>query len=541
MIGGSQPGAGNVIANNAGDGIRTGYTPAGSQQTEVATGVIVEGNVIGASSDTGGTGANHIGIELFGSGHVIGGTAPGAGNFIGSNRIGIAMSATNTSIPSSNSILGNEIASNVEGSIFVTGSDHQIGGLASSAGNHIYGTQRAVVVFGAQSVRNRIWSNLIDGTTLPIDLGGDGATPNDFGDTDAGPNNFQNFPEVTTIQPVGANTVINGELHSAPSSTFTLQFFADLEGDQHQKLLNTQSVTTDANGSAKWQFSYPGKIVVLSFTATATDAAGNTSEGRPPGVATRLANISTRAAVGTGDNAMIGGFIIRSDTSKKLIVRALGPSLNLPNRLGDPFLEIYDASGSLIASNNDWKLGQQQEIIDSGIPPSNDRESAIVISLPNGNYTARVRGANGETGLGVVEVYELGNFPADAGRLVNISTRGFVGEGDNVLIGGFINPGFSDLKIIVRAIGPDLTAVGVPGALPDPTLELRNQNGVLFASNDNWREGQQEQEIENTQIAPGDDRDSAIVAFPSPGNWTAIVRGKNGATGLALIEFYQLP
>jgi parallel beta-helix repeat protein len=538
VIGGSQPGAGNVIANNGADGIRTGYTPAGSQQTEVATGVIVQGNLIGASSDTGGTGTNRNGIELFGSGHVIGGTVPGAGNLIGSNRVGIAMSATNVSVPSSNSILGNEIAWNVDGSIFVTGSDHQIGGLAPGAGNYIHGLQRAIVVFGAQSLRNRILSNLIDDSEPPIDLGGDGPTANDFGDTDTGPNNLQNFPEVTSFQTAGGNTVINGELHSAASSTFTLQFFGDLEGNPHQKLLNTQSVTTDTSGFANWQFSYPGKIVVLSFTATATDAEGNTSESRPMSPPTRFANISTRAAVGTGDNAMIGGFIIRSDSSKKLIIRALGPSLNIPGRLADPYLEIYDEAGMLLAKNDDWKNGQQQEVIDSGVPPANDRESAIVTSLPNGNYTARVRGANGETGIGVVEVYELGQFPADAGRLVNISTRGFVGLDDNVLIGGFIMSGFSDRGVMVRAIGPDLTAAGVPGALQDPTLELRNQNGVLVASNDDWRT--QEQQIQATQIPPGDDRDSALVADLFPGNFTAIVRGKNGATGLALVEFYNL-
>jgi parallel beta-helix repeat protein len=541
VIGGSQAGAGNVIANNGSDGIRTGYTPAGSQQTEVATGVIVQGNLIGASSQSGGV-SNHIGIELFGSGHVIGGPAPGAGNLIGANGTGIIMSATNASKPSASSIQGNEIAWNIEGGIFVTGSDHQIGGLAPGAGNHIQSNHFGIAIFGAQSIRNRILSNLIEknGTSTGIDLGGDGPIPNDFGDSDTGPNNLQNFPDVTSFQAAGGNTVVKGELHSRPSTTFTLQFFGDLEGVQEQKLLNTQIVTTDADGSATWQFSYPGKIGLLSLTGTATDADGNTSETRPMSPPVRFANLSTRSVVGTGDNAMIGGFIIRSDTAKKMIIRALGPSLNVPERLADPYLEFYDAGGALLASNNDWKLGQQQEVMDSGIPPTNDRESAIVASLPEGNYTARVRGANGETGIGIVEVYELGDFPADAGLLVNISTRGFVGRDDNVLIGGIIIPGFNTLKIIVRAIGPDLAGFGVPGALQDPVLELHNQNGGLVASNDNWREGGQEQEIQSTNIPPGDERDSAIVAFPSPGNYTAIVRGKDGATGLALVEFYDL-
>ena len=540
VIGSPQAGAGNIIIRNGFAGIRTGYTPAGSQQTEVATGVIVQGNRIGASSETESGDRNGIGIELFGSGHLVGGTSPGTGNLIGSNRVGIRMQSTNTSSPSANSILGNEIAWSVEGGIFMTGSDHQIGGLAPGTGNNIHGIQRPIVVFGTQSLRNRILSNLINPPGLPIDLAGDGSTLNDLGDADTGANNLQNYPVVTGARTTGGSTIVDGALHSAPHSTFTLQFFGALAGVPQQKLLGTQTVVTDASGSATWQLSYPGTVLISSFGATATDADGNTSESRPANPHVRFANISTRAPVGTGDHAMIGGFIIRSDSSKDLIVRALGPSLTLPDRLADPFLEIYDDAGILLASNDNWKLGQQQEVIDTGIPPTNDHESAIVVSLPDGNYTARLRGANGETGIGVVEVYELGTFPADAGLLVNISTRGFVGENDNALIGGLIIPGFSDLKTIVRAIGPDLIPLGVPNALEDPTLEIRNQNGALVDSNDNWREGQLEQEIQNTGIPPGDDRDSAIVAFLDPGRYTAIVRGKNGATGLALVEFYEL-
>lgn len=533
VIGGSQPGAGNVITGNGGDGIRTGYTARGSQQTEVATGVIIQGNLIGSASDTGGTGTNHIGIELFGSGHVIGGAAPGEGNLIGSNRIGISMSATNGSVPSANSILGNEIAWNVEGSIFAVGSDHQIGGLAPAAGNYLHGIQRGIVIFGAQSVRNRILSNLINDTGLPIDLGGDGPTTNDFRDSDTGANNLQNFPEITRVETAGGNTTITGQLHSTPSITFTLQFFGVLEGDQHQKFLSTQTITTDAIGFATCQFTYAnGQPRLYGLSATATDAEGNTSESLPTSAPTQFANISTRALVGAGDNAMIAGFIIRSDASKKLIVRALGPSLDVPNKLANPYLEIYDDAGILVAKNDDWKTGQRQEVIDSGVAPVNDRESAIVISLPNGNYTARVRGANGETGIGVVEVYDLGVFPADTGRLANLSTRGLVGRDDDVLIGGLILREFSQAHVIVRALGPDLGASGIGGALQDPVLELRNQFGALLASNDDWPEG--------SQIPPNDSRDALIDIWLFYGNYTAIVRGKNGGTGLALVEFYDL-
>lgn len=252
----------------------------------------------------------------------------------------------------------------------------------------------------------------------------------------------------------------------------------------------------------------------------------------PVGQPNQFLNISTRAVVGTGDNAMIAGFIIRSDASKKVIVRALGPSLNVPNKLANPYLEITDSAGHLIANNDDWRNGQQQEVMASGLDPANDLESAIVLSLPDGNYTARVRSANGETGIGVVEVYDLGVYPADTGRFANLSTRGRVGRGDDVLIGGIILRGFSPAHVIVRAIGPDLAAYGVTDALQDPVLELRNQFGVLLASNDDWPTG--------SLIPPNDSRDAVIDIFLYYGNYTAVVQGKNGTTGLALVEFYDL-
>jgi hypothetical protein len=166
-------------------------------------------------------------------------------------------------------------------------------------------------------------------------------------------------------------------------------------------------------------------------------------------------------------------------------------------------------------------------------------ESAIVISLAAGSYTAQVRGVDGGTGTGIVEVYDLGDFPSDPGRLVNISTRGLVGVNDDALIGGFIVRGSNAEPVIIRAIGPDLTATGVPGALQDPTLELRDGSGTLVASNNDWRDTQ-EQEIIGTQIPPNDDRDSAILASLAPGYYTAIVRGRENTTGLALVEFYDL-
>ena len=222
-----------------------------------------------------------------------------------------------------------------------------------------------------------------------------------------------------------------------------------------------------------------------------------------------LGNISTRLRVETGDNVLIGGFIVTGTQPKKVIVRAIGPSLSsfFPDALADPVLELRDSSGGLIRSNDNWRSDQEAEIIATGIPPSDDLESAIVATLPANNsaYTAIVRGVNNGTGIGVVEAYDL-DRTVDS-KLANISTRGFVQTGDNVLIGGLIVLGQNPLRVIVRAIGPSLT---IPGELADPTLELRDGNGALIASNDNWR-SDQEAEIIATGIPPANDLESAIV------------------------------
>jgi hypothetical protein len=196
-----------------------------------------------------------------------------------------------------------------------------------------------------------------------------------------------------------------------------------------------------------------------------------------PAVA-NLGNISTRLRVETGDNVLIGGFIVTGTQQKKVIVRAIGPSLPIAGRLADPTLELRDGLGGLIAANDNWRSLQEAVIIATGIPPSNDLESAIVATLPanNAGYTAIVRGVNNGTGIGVVEAYDL-NRSVDS-KLANISTRGFVQAGDNVLIGGLIVQGQDPLRVIVRAIGPSLP---VAGALGDPTLELHDGNGALMA------------------------------------------------------------
>jgi hypothetical protein len=240
--------------------------------------------------------------------------------------------------------------------------------------------------------------------------------------------------------------------------------------------------------------------------------------------------------VETGENALIGGFIVTGTQPKKVLLRGIGPSLPVSGSLANPFLELHNGSGAVIASNDDWKQTQKAQIEATTIPPRNDLESAIVATLPanTSHYTAVMRGVNNGTGVGLVEVYDL-DSSVDS-RLANISTRGHVETGDNAMIGGFIVLN-GNQKVIVRAIGPSLP---VAGALQDPVLELHTANGAVLQSNDNWKTGGQQAEIIATTVPPTRDEESAIVRTLTPGNYTAVVRGVNNTTGVALVEVFGL-
>jgi hypothetical protein len=219
-----------------------------------------------------------------------------------------------------------------------------------------------------------------------------------------------------------------------------------------------------------------------------------------------------------------------------VLIRGLGPSLaqfGVPNTLSDPLLELHKSDGTV--TNDNWQQGDTSQI-PSGFAPADSRESVIVATLTPGNYSAVVKGAHGETGVGIAEVYDLDS--ASAAKLANISTRGFINTGDDVMIGGFIVGGTEPAKVLVRAIGPTLSDFGVQGALQDPTLELHDSNGMTIA-NDDWRETQ-EAEIIATTIPPNKNKEPAILATLAPGNYTAVVRGKNNTTGVGLVEAYNL-
>jgi hypothetical protein len=261
-------------------------------------------------------------------------------------------------------------------------------------------------------------------------------------------------------------------------------------------------------------------------------------------LAPTLLNISTRAHVLSGDKVLIGGFIITGTKQKTVIVRGIGPSLPVGQTLSDPVIEVHGPSGELLGTNDDWKdAATQQQISDSGVAPAHDRESALWGIINPGAYTVILSGKDGGTGVGSVEIYDLD--PAADSRLANISTRGFVDIGDNVLIGGLIVGGgepSGTANVVVRALGP---SIPVNDALANPTVELYDENGTAIAFNDDWKTrpdgSSQQAEIEATTIPPPKDLESTFVRRLAPGSYTAIVRGMDSTTGIGLVEAYHLP
>ena len=347
-----------------------------------------------------------------------------------------------------------------------------------------------------------------------------------------------------TIEVTGTDSAASDHLditgNAAVGGTLEVRFvngFLPVRG-QVFKLLNVGGALTGSFAQVIFPNLRPG----FQFSAEFVNGTYQITALNDGVAANGFLNISTRTRVGTGDNALIGGFIVIGNASKKVIIRAIGPSLAvggspLAGRLADPTLELRDGAGGLIFSNDNWvDSPQAQQIIDSTVPPSDDHEAAIVATLAPGNYTAIMRGVNNTTGIGVVEVYDLA--PNASANLANISSRGFVETGDNVMIGGFIVDNQAS-QLIVRAIGPSLTQFGLPNALADPTLELHNGDGATIAFNNDWPDTDRAA-IEDTGIAPSNNKESAIFTTLAPGSYTAIVRGKNNGTGVALVEVYQV-
>ncbi|MEY2565156.1 MAG: hypothetical protein QOH88_3349 [Verrucomicrobiota bacterium] len=614
VIGGAVPGAGNLISgNDLGMSFsHVNYWPPETFITDsTATYNIIQGNLIGTDI-TGMTAIpNRFGISFTRSGgrygfenaagNTIGGTRASTRNLISGNSfdgifvegntfplliqrnfIGVAADGINAL---GNKWNGIEMSGN-EGTTIGAADGANIdaantiafngGGSGSTAGRGIY-----LASNGGLPLSHRISANSIhDNLDLGVDLGATGVTPNTS-------NSAFNFPVINGAFSHNGQLTIYGTLNSVASTNFTLEFFASQAADpsgfgEGQVFLGQANVTTDSAGNVAFNvtFPLPPNVTVVAATKIAPlsrfdaphatsefSAAANIVSSAPttpptsptpvvlPSRADQLLNLSARVHVGIGDNVLIGGFIISGTEAKKVIIRGLGPSLaesKVPGFLANPVLELYDSGGQALARNDDWKQDQQTEIENTGLAPAHNEESAIVRTLAPGNYTAMVRGQGGGTGIGLIELYDLA--PGSDSHVVNVSTRGIVLTGDDVMIGGFIvgGSGGGTTSVVVRAIGPSLASFGVPNPLADPTLVVRTANGTIVGQNDNWAEGSatssgpdfangyQRSRVVATALAPTHDLESAVVAELGPGNYTAVVQGKNGATGIGLVEIYNL-
>jgi len=486
VIGGSDAGSGNVISGNQFDAIDLGFI-AGYHTTADGTRTVIQGNLIGTSADgSGSLGNGGAAVQLLRDPNsAIGGLDPGAGNVIAFNGRGVAV----------------------------------VGGGSFGTGNSI--------------LSNSIYANRTRGIIL--------------GQADS--NNGQSSPLITSQTISSGAAIIRGTLQSAPDTEFLVQFFADSQSltTSKQTYLGFTNVVTDDNGKGSFRATFALSDTNVVCNATATDPSGNTSEfSRHPAY---LQNISTRAAVGSGDKVLIGGFI--TDFSR-IVIRGIGPSLkpySFSNVVSDPTLELHNQAGAQIAFNDNWKDNQSQAAViqEAGLAPVDDAESAIEFhdSSVNTSTTAVLQGKDQTTGIGVVEAYtDIPNDPNSGSGFIsgfaNLSSRGFVGTGAEVMIAGFIIGGGSESpRIVVRAIGPSLKGAGVANALADPVLELHDKNGALIESNDNWA-NDQGNELQAVELAPPDSAESAILMRLGPGAYTAIVRGKDNATGVALVEVYNL-
>ena len=320
----------------------------------------------------------------------------------------------------------------------------------------------------------------------------------------------------------------------------TMAFYALLRRDFDQATFNTRLSELDASGDRK---------AMLATFATSAEfrerfgpAAATPPSGSPSPTPSRSLNISTRAHTGLDQNVMIGGFIITGSGNKELIVRGIGPALRargIGDPLEDPTLSLHAADGTLVAANDNWRDDQESEIEATGIPPSDDQESAIVATLLPGAYTAILRGKGETTGVALVEVFDL-DSSADS-KLGNISTRALVQAQNNVMIGGFMLGGSGNsATVVIRGKGPALASEGITTPLADPTLQLFNDSGTALQSNDDWRDTQQ-LEMLTLGIPPSNENESGLVLTLAPGAYTAVMSGKDGTTGVGIVEVYNIP
>src|SRR5438874_24919 len=371
-----------------------------------------------------------------------------------------------------------------------------------------------------------------------------GAVPNSFGD----PNRVLALDYASAIYRDHLNSVIASTKSALVGSGITINVYTfDVWLDMirvlgqpaHYNIINTIDSAQGASGVNPDQYLFWDDLHPTTGGHHELANEANRLLSGQIALLGKATNISTRGMVGTGQNVLIAGFIISGNQAKRVIVRALGPSLSthgVSGALADPTITVVNSSNVVVASNDNWKDTQETEIAASGFAPPNDLESAIIATLAPGSYTAVMTGKNGGTGIELVDVYQLDSTTS---IFSNLSTRGFVGTGENVLIGGLIIGSGEPPVIVLRAIGPTLSSFGITQPLQDPTLELRDANGALIAFDNDWKDNTPTG-IKATLLNPTDARESAIIASLAAGSYTAIVRGKNGTTGVALVEAYRL-
>jgi hypothetical protein len=299
-----------------------------------------------------------------------------------------------------------------------------------------------------------------------------------------------------------------------------------------------QLLGLDSGGEKIFYYQYPTQSCNTAYNSIPI----HLESTKFPTVGSQALNLSTRGLVSGGDNVLIGGFIVSGTGPKTMVLRALGPSLSdfgVPNVLSDPVLRVYDSSGALVAANDNWQDDPIASMVEAnGLAPANPLESAVARGLAPGAYTVIVSGSGATPGIGLVEVYDIS--PLVNPTFVNMSTRGSVGTGDNVLISGFIVGDVGNTTVVVRALGPSLAAYGVSGVLSDPTLTIYDSTGAAVASNDNWLDNVNWVDVQKNALSPTDQRESALVLHLPAGAYTAIVRGANDSTGIGLVEVYTL-
>lgn len=335
--------------------------------------------------------------------------------------------------------------------------------------------------------------------------------------------------------------------HTLSATPFTQRF----GGGNPGKSLSISFSVISGSSSTSTSSPTPAQTSAAAPTPTVTPAPasspGANSTPGPIGNEGYVSHVSTRMWVDSADSAITSGFVIGGTDPKTVILRALGPSLaeaGVAGAVADPKLDLFDSTGTLIASNDNWRDSRESNFLEGApfekLQPANELESAVAITLQPGVYTVAVHAANGSTGVALTEVYDYSS--GSDSKLINVRVRGLVGTGDNLLVSGLTVGGDRSTNLLVRALGPSLANEGIADTLSDPSLEIYDSSGSLIRSDDNWTDNLEEAtRITESGFAPGNVSEPAITVTLEPGNYTIVVQGKNDLVGVALLELHKLP